>query len=278
MTARSYLYVPGDRPDMLAKAPTRGADALIADLEDGVAASAKADARREVAAWLGSVDPGCEVWVRVNSSYDELGADLEAVGTAASLTGVVLPKATGRAVASLPGRLRQGLRVIPLVETAAGLVEVGAIAASPLVQRIGLGEADLVADLGMRPSPDGRELAPIRTQVVVASAAAGLDSPVGPVETDIGDLEGLAESTAALERMGFGARSAIHPSQVSVINRVLTPDPEQVERARKLVESARRAAERGEGVFVDEDGRMVDEAVLRSARRLLARAGEQPDP
>jgi citrate lyase subunit beta/citryl-CoA lyase len=104
-------------------------------------------------------------------------------------------------------------------------------------------------------------------QAVVAAAAAGLQAPIGPVSTDIKDLYGLGHSTEALRRAGFGGRQAIHPSQVPVINLAFTPTAKELDRAEALLAQAQA----DEGVWVDESGRMVDEAVLRSARRTLAR-------
>jgi citrate lyase subunit beta/citryl-CoA lyase len=112
-------------------------------------------------------------------------------------------------------------------------------------------------------------LGPVRAQVVIASAAAGISGPTGPVYLDVRDLDGLRSSTTALRRAGFGARSAIHPDQVAVIEDVFTPTDEEVARARDVV-SAWDAA--GTGVAVDERGRMVDEAVVRLARRTVETA------
>jgi citrate lyase beta subunit len=103
-------------------------------------------------------------------------------------------------------------------------------------------------------------------------AGAGLAAPIGPVATDFQDPAGLRHSTDALRRLGFGSRWAIHPAQVPVINQIFTPAPDQVEAARRLVERYDDALDQGIGVCVDEDGRMVDEAVVRTARRVLARA------
>ena len=130
-----------------------------------------------------------------------------------------------------------------------------------------MGEVDLAADLGIDPSPDERELRALRMDVVVASAAWGRQAPIGPVSTDFKDLYGLGHSTEALRRAGFGARQAIHPAQVSVINLAFTPTAREIDRAEALLAGARSAG----GVWVDESGRMVDEAVLRGARRTLAR-------
>jgi citrate lyase subunit beta / citryl-CoA lyase len=161
---------------------------------------------------------------------------------------------------------------VSLLESAAGILSARAIAQEPRVWQLGLGELDLCAEVGIQPSADERELLSIRVHVVLASAAAGLEPPVGPVWTDFRDLAALRRSTEALRRVGFGSRWAIHPAQVPVINETFTPTPEQLEAARRLVERYDSALDEGVGVCVGEDGHMVDEAVVRAARRILARA------
>jgi citrate lyase subunit beta/citryl-CoA lyase len=277
---RSYLYVPGDRPDRLAGAAGRGADALIADLEDAVSHAAKDDARAAVGSWLrepGRAEgPAC--WVRINA--ESVAADVEAV-VCAALDGVVVPKAEVEllelADAEISKRENQigaepgSIGVLPLVETAQGLLDVARLARAPRVRRLGIGEADLIAELGLLPGADRDELAPLRLQVVVASAAARIAAPVAPTSTDFRDLEHFATTSRALQALGFRGRTAIHPAQVAVINEVFTPRPEQVAAARALVEAFEQA---GSGVLVDERGRMVDAAVVRSARQVLELAGE----
>ena len=283
VTARSYLFAPGDQVRKLQHALESGADAIIADLEDAVAPSAKANARHMVASWLSRLDGDQpQLWVRVNGSPRLLVEDVHAV-VGPAVTGICLPKTQGPeqlrglgellGVAERQAGLAEGaLKVVPLVESAAGLLSARAIAEQPRVWQLGLGELDLCAEVGLQPSADERELLSIRLQVVLASAAAGLASPIGPVSTDFRDLDGLRRSTDALRRLGFGSRWAIHPAQVPVINEVFTPSPDQVEAARRLVERYDDALDQGVGVCVDEDGRMVDEAVVRMARRVLARA------
>ena len=262
MTARSYLYVPGDRPDRLGKALDRAGDAIIVDLEDGVPPPRRDSARGIVAEWLATLSaPRPELWVRVNGG-PRLADDLAAVA-AGPVTGVVVPKAT-RAELILADRALDGtaIRLVGLVETAAGLLEASQLAVSARVSHLAIGEADLAADLGM--SPDEREgLLPLRMQLVVASAAARLAPPTGPVDVNVRDLSGLAESSRSLRRIGFGARSAIHPDQVPVIEEAFTPSADEVSRARELI-----AAWDG-GTGVSADGRFVDEAVLRTARRVV---------
>jgi citrate lyase subunit beta / citryl-CoA lyase len=284
VSTRSYLFVPGDQTSKLQHALTSGADAIIADLEDAVAPSAKPNARRIVADWLATQPSGDqpELWVRVNSSARLLADDVDAV-IGSALTGICLPKShTPEQVRSLgellgtaerQASLAEGsTRIIPLLESAAGILSARAIAEQPRVRQLGLGELDLCAEVGIEPSADERELLSIRVQVVLASAAAGLASPIGPISTDFRDLQALQQSTEALRRLGFGSRWAIHPAQVPIINQTLMPTPEQLEAARRLVERYDGALDQGVGVGVDEDGKMVDEAVVRAARRILARA------
>jgi citrate lyase subunit beta / citryl-CoA lyase len=283
LTARSYLYVPGDQPHKLERATRSGADAVIADLEDAVAPSAKTAARKTVADWLatrtGTDQP--EIWVRVNAS--QLTAeDVHAV-ISPSLAGLCLPKVDGpqqiRRLDDLAttGEQRAGfapgsIRVLPLLESAAGILSAQAIAQAPRVAQLGLGELDLCGELGIEPSPDESELLPIRLQVVLASAAARLEAPVAPVSTGYRDFDALRRSTQALKRLGFGSRWAIHPAQVPIINEVFTPTAAEVSAAQRLIEQHEAALAADRGVFVDDQGRMADEAVVRSARRILARA------
>lgn len=278
---RSHLYVPGDRPELFAKALERGADALILDLEDAVAWPRKQRAREAVAEFVGAAPGRAALWVRVNAeSWRE---DVAAV-VAPGLAGLCLAKAPGAAyvaeVAMLLDELEsdRGLEagavaLSPLLEDAAAVLAAPAIAAAPRVARLQVGEVDLAADCGIDPGAGGAELAWVRGQVVLASAAARIEAPVGPVTTDFTDLDALRTSTDALRRMGYGSRACIHPAQVAVVNEVFTPGPDEVARARDVVAGFERAERAGDGVLLDADGRMIDLAVVRNARRVLARAG-----
>jgi citrate lyase subunit beta / citryl-CoA lyase len=139
--------------------------------------------------------------------------------------------------------------------------------------RLAIGEADLASELGIEVSPgDEREMLSARTMLVLASAAAGLDPPMGPVSTDFRDLDALRASSEALRRLGFRGRSCIHPAQVPVVNDVFTPTPVQLARAQHLVERYDAALAEGAGVITDDNGKMIDEAVVRGARRIVAHA------
>jgi citrate lyase subunit beta/citryl-CoA lyase len=158
---------------------------------------------------------------------------------------------------------------MPLLESAAALLAASEIARAPRVARLQLGEADLAADLGVVPGPDGRELLWARSTVVAASAAARISPPLAPVSVDVRDLDLLRETTRALSRMGFLGRACVHPAQIPVINEVFTPTPEAVAEARGILERYDRSLAEGNAVCLDDQGRLVDEAVVRSARRVV---------
>jgi citrate lyase subunit beta/citryl-CoA lyase len=282
MTARSYLFVPGDRPDMLTKAGQRGADAVIADLEDAVAPAGKVAARATVVAWLNDLaEPGFEPWVRINPTTELRDGDLAAV-LLPQVYGIMVPKVRSveelLAVGDLLGRLESAagrsaseVKLLPIIETVPGLLAVAALARAPRVHQLMIGEFDLGAELGIDPTYEPA-LIPLRMQVVVASAAAGIEPPLGPVSADFQDLDSLRDETRRLVRLGFGSRPAIHPAQVPVFNEVMTPAPEEAKRAGRLVSLYEQALAEGRGAVTDDEGHMVDEAVVKVARRVLETA------
>lgn len=279
MSARSALYVPGDAPDKLAKALHRGADELIVDLEDAVPQAGKEAARETVASWLAGLAPGAPgpaVWIRINPG-EQGHEDVRAV-VAAGVAGVCVAKAEDPAdLVALDGLLSAleaeravpPLGVVPLLESGEAVFRARELARAPRVARLQLGEADLAADLGVEPGPDGLELLWSRSRVVAASAAARISPPIAPVSVNFRDLDALRESTTALRRLGFWGRACIHPAQIAVVNEVFTPSAEAVARAEDVLARYEAALAAGSGVCTDAEGRLIDEAVVRSARRLL---------
>jgi citrate lyase subunit beta/citryl-CoA lyase len=270
------LYVPGDRREMLDKAVHRGADALTLDLEDSVSPDRKDVARSTVATWLaelpaGSAEPA--LWVRINPG--SVGHDdVRAVVASGRVEGICLPKARNaedvRELAGLLDQLGSPARIAPIIEDAGAVLGALDIArASARVARLQLGEADLCAATGIVVGADELELLWARSQVVLASAAAGLVAPLGPVSTNYDDLELLRESTLRLRRLGFGGRSCIHPVQLPVVRAVFTPTQAELADARRTLELLARA---GGAAARGADGTMIDEAIARQARALIARA------
>lgn len=279
-TPLTWLYVPGDRPGVVAKALRSGADVVLVDLEDAVAPDRKEYARSATAELLADPAPGpVPVHVRVNALDGPLaGADVRALTGLPGLGALRLPKVTGPAELERVARWTEqaGHRPPPLyalLESALGVERAYEIAtARPAPCGIALGEADLRADLGVAGTPG---LAYARGRTVVAARAAGLAPPPQSVYPDVRDTEGLAASCAEGRAAGFVGRTAIHPRQLPVIERAYRPTAEEVESAQQIV----RAAETEAGALALPDGRFVDTAVVAAATRTLelaARAGLSP--
>ena len=273
---RSYLYVPASDPDRVEKALNSEADAVVLDLEDAVAPNRKAEARKNAAELLESPPPK-SVFVRVNATGSPLaGEDLASI-VGPNLFGIRLPKAEDPDEVRRAAEMLEGTDAIVqcLIESALGLELAFELARSHAkVTSVSLGEADLAADLGVR---DDTGLLYARSRVVSASRAAGLQSPVQSVFTDVRDLDGLRRSTLEGRGLGFVGRSAIHPAQLPVINEVFTPSEEEVAVAEDLLLRLEDYAGQGTGAFVLEDGKFVDKAVVEGARSTLALAGRLPE-
>lgn len=273
--------MPADRSDFLLKSEASEADALIVDLEDGVAALAKESARRNLADWLTRRAPSSKpVVVRITA--DSPAEDL--LSLSRSIDAVMVPKAEPSAIDEVSALLTErelalgvahgSIRIIALVETAKGVVLAHETASRSRVVRFAVGRADLTADLRLSIDPDGPEFRYLVLPLVVAGAAAGLDAPIAPTSTRISELEQLRQSTQDFGRWGFRARTAVHPTQLSVINDVFTPTREESDEAEELVRAYEQATSTGSGVFIDSRGRMIDAAVVRSAYETLSRVGK----
>ncbi|MEU3474478.1 CoA ester lyase [Rhodococcus sp. NPDC006774] len=271
-SARSFLYVPANKPELFDKAVNGDTDAVIIDLEDAVPLPDKDRARNEVAQWLESrSSTDTQIWIRVTPEF--MTQDLEAVaGTA--VTGIMVAKCSTdsltRADRFLEMRNLPDVELIGLIETAHSLRALPEMARCNRVRTFGIGEVDLLADLRITRSESTESMIDaIRLSVVIDCAAAGLAAPIAPTSTDFRDLDGFVATTARFVQMGFRGRTALHPSQVPIINAALTPSADDVTAARRLVELYDVAQG---GPTVDDSGRFVDEAVVRGAREILARA------
>ncbi|MEV5354943.1 CoA ester lyase [Streptomyces sp. NPDC052693] len=276
---RSHLYVPGNAGARLDKAWAGDADAVIIDLEDAVPVAEKPAARRAVVEWLASTAErrarsGRELWIRINAGTEGL-TDVDALAGATGLTGLVPAKATVADVRALDTELdRRGLgwQLSPLLETPGAVLDARVIAQLPRVLRLQIGEYDLCAATGIRPGADEDETAWARSWVVFAGSEAGIEPPVAPVSTVVRDEAVFAASTERAARQGFLGRACIHPAQLPAVHAVFTPSAEAVARATALLTAYDAAIAAGAGAYIDENGRMVDEALARGARRTLALA------
>jgi len=271
MTPLTLLYAPGDRPDVVRKALASSADVVQVDLEDAVVPAHKDQARIELAQLAPELARRSSR-VRVNGlGTSWYAADIQAVGALPLSVGVVVPKAESPTDVACLAEALPGRAIYLLIESALGLTRINELAHISGVASIGLGEADLRADLGC----DEAGLAYPRSLVIVAARTAGLSAPSMSVYPDIRDLAGLAASCAIGRALGFRGRAAIHPAQLPVIREAFLPTPAEVDQARAVMECFQAASREGQGAAAMPDGTFLDEAVVRRARCVLQFADER---
>jgi citrate lyase subunit beta / citryl-CoA lyase len=261
-SARSFLFVPANRPDRFAKAAAAQPDIVLIDLEDAVAPAAKDVARGHLHAWLAD---GNVAMVRINAA-DTRWHDADLALVAEFAVPVMVAKAERAESIRQIANLGQGVTVVPLVESAAGVAAVPMIGAVDGVERLAFGNIDLANELGV--DPDDRDaLAYVRSRLVVESAALGLAPPIDGVTTVFDQPGAVAEAFAYVKRLGMSAKLCIHPAQVGEVHAAARPTAEEVAWARKIASSSG-----SEGSAVAVDGRMVDIPVVERARRILQAA------
>lgn len=276
--ARSFLFVPGNRPERFEKAVRSGADSVVLDLEDAVPPADKAAARAAVvSAWPTLAALGTPLVVRVNAGGHGPGqADLAALAAllaAGSSVAVMLPKTESVADLQRVHAALGPVAVLPLIESAAGWQALPVIAASPGVLRLVVGHIDFMADTGLQCGKDEAELTPLRFAVAMATRLNALAPAVDGVTVAIQDEARLRSDTQRSLRFGFGAKLCIHPAQVAVVHDALAPTPQQADWARRVLAADAAAG----GAAVQLDGRMVDVPVVQQARRLLTRLRTDAD-
>ncbi|WP_405523349.1 CoA ester lyase [Streptomyces canus] len=291
---RSLLFVPGNRTGWLPKARAAGADAAILDLEDAVPPSGKLAARAQVADAIAQAAavPADQagrmaLFVRVNPLDGWAGTEELRAVVRPGLAGIVLPKVRSVQDVKLADRLlgwceqEQGLSpgrvaLVPLLETARGLREAYDIARAALrIAYLGALTApggDVERAVGYRWSPEGTETVALRSRVLLDARAAGVPRPVSGLWTRITDLSGLRAFAEQNRSLGYEGMMAIHPSHVPVINEVFSPSPDELARCARLIAAVEAAQGDGTGAVAFQ-GEMVDEAMARTARLVLARHG-----
>jgi citrate lyase subunit beta / citryl-CoA lyase len=268
--ARSMLFMPATRADMIAKIPRIAPDVAVADLEDAVPAGEKAAARPAAVTAIGALDPAARatVLVRVNPVGTPWFADDVAAAAASGAAGIVVPK-----LATQQDRheIRQALAarswadalIVAGIETALGVADARALLATGLSGAY-FGAEDYIADVGGRRTPGGEEVLYARSAVGLAAHLAGIPA-VDQAVVGLGDDEYFLADAARGQSIGYQGKICIHPRQVGLAHRAFTPTPDELAHARAVI----AAGEAGVGVV---DGHMVDDVHVRMARATLARA------
>ena len=282
MVRRTALFSPGDQESLLKKAPDTGADVVVFDLEDAVAPSRKSLARKTVQTALSELSEGDndettdrpELCVRINPLESGGSADIEALSTGPQPDSLMLPKVDSpaeveQAVTTLTEYNWQ-LPLFALLETAAGVLNAQSIAQVPETDALLLGAEDLSADTGLQRTDTSEEISYARQHVVLAATAAGIDA-IDTLYTDFEDVDGLSVDAERAVQYGFDGKMAIHPTQVSVINDVYTPDADRIRWAQEILDAAAKAESTDSGVFAV-NGEMVDAPLISQAETVLERA------
>lgn len=280
---RSLLFTPGDSQRKISKAAQIDVDSIVLDLEDAVVISHKAEARRNVAEALCTLDfGGSERLIRINGPNTGLQAeDLRETATAHP-DGYVVPKVEApeqiQSVSQIltdvennNGWPHGSIRLLPLIETAKGVMNLDAIAqADERLEALLFGAEDLAADIGAQRSPNSWEVFYTRSAIVMAAAAYELQA-IDTVFIDLNDHPALEAACNFARQIGFDGKLAIHPNQVEIIQRTFSPCAAEIEQAQQLLQAFGEHKSAGRGVF-ELGGKMVDMPMVRAAERLVEQA------
>ena len=284
LARRSSLIMPVNVPKFVERAYSRGADAIVLDLEDSIPRAEKANARPYVQEAIPVAGRGgADVLVRINKPFEMAVADLDA-SVWPGLVGIVFPKVESPIEVQILDRLlaeREQARGLPVgsiqiaisVESALGVQHMAAIAcASSRSVTLNLGPEDFTRDIAVEPSPEGAEQAYGKGMTIVAARLAGLQ-PQGLTSTlaDYADLEGLRRSAIAASKLGFKGASGIHPTQMPILNEAFSPTTDEVDYARRVIDVYDEAEAAGRA-SVGLDGKMIDIPVVERARIVVQRA------
>lgn len=265
---RSQLYVPGNNEKMITKAPELGADSVILDLEDAVPENSKDEARDLVARLSRDLEWGSsELCVRINPrGTKSFQRDVAVLKGCNRVDCVVVPKAE-EDCSSIHVRTKKAL--IPIIETARGLMMIRDVSASTGVRAITYGAADFAASVGGSVS-SYQDNSTIKTMVVAAAASMGVDA-IDNVFFDLKDSEGFRREALAARSLGYVGKQVVHPSQVALANEVFTPTVDEVAWARRIVTELGSASAVARGA-ISVDGTLADAVHLRLAEGILERA------
>ena len=277
---RSWMFVPGNKERFLSKARASSADVVLLDLEDGVLPDEKSIARDMLADIMGQ-EWGPKRYVRINALTTTWWLeDLNAV-VQPGLSGVCMTKVTNEKEIHVAdailcdlerrhGMVQGSVRILAAIESARGLLNAAGIAdASPRLSGLMFGAEDFALDLGLgtRREYEAAELIHARSSIVIAAAAANVLSVDG-VFPNLDDAEGLLQDVNQARRLGFRAKATFNPRQIDVINRVFSPQPDEIAYARRVAEGFREAEARGEA-SVAVGGQLVDRPIVLRALQLL---------
>ncbi|MFH1032860.1 MAG: CoA ester lyase [Chloroflexota bacterium] len=281
---RTLLLTPGNREKLLEKTKVLPADAIILDLEDSVPPAEKEAARKMVAHYIPQVAAaGQRVYVRINSLKTPYAVkDIKAI-VVKGLQGIVLPKPDSAEDIKMAGYLlgeaeadagieKGTVKILPIVESPEGIINVNQIARAPRVTVLNFGPEDFLREMGVGHSDDGMEIYYPRMAIAIACHAAGIMAIDG-VYFDWNNKEGLIKDSMAAKKLGYQGKFVVTAGQIETVNKVFSPSAEEIAQARRIIETLEAGEREGAGITYL-DGRMVDIPVADGARKVLALAEE----
>jgi citrate lyase beta subunit len=280
---RALLYMPGDDRRKIEKATTLGVDCICMDMEDGVAMSRKTEARAVIAQAMKELYFGeAERCIRINS----IGSGIESYDLVAALAtnpdAIVVPKIESadqvkwvsdhiESYELSSDQVIGSVRLMVGVETAKGILNLRKIAESDRrLEAVIFGAEDYAASIGARRTKEATEVLYARQSVVTACIANDLQA-IDMVYIDFRDLDGLRLEAEQGAGWGFSGKQVIHPNQVPVVQEAFTPSVEEIDYARRVVETFESSQREGRGAYAL-DGKMIDMPLLKNARKVLERA------
>ncbi len=283
---RTALFVPGNRPDRIAKAFGTGADVVIIDLEDAVPLSEKESCRQNVREKVTQFADRM-ILVRTNAlGSDFINGDLD-VAIVEGVNGIILPKVERADDLTRINKLLSGIeknnalpegtiRVFPLIESAAAVQHVYDIVSTKTkpdrIYTVMFGAADYTLDMGIEMTMEGHELFYARSRIAIACRAAGIAPPVDtPFMIDIKNTEALISDAGRAKALGFQGKLVIHPNQVEPYNKIFSPAPEEIKKAKKIVKAFEEAEAAGTGV-IQLEGKFIDYPIVKRSKDILTLA------
>ena len=269
---RSFIFCPGNRPDMIPKALKSGADMVCIDLEDAIIPEHKSLSRIETIKAFEDIESpeGVETLIRINDvNSDDGKKDIDLILNAKNTaSGLMLPKIQSiEEIITLENKIKEknkDLNLHIIIETNQGLENAWSIAhSSSLIKSLLFGGVDMSADLGC--NGDWFSLLYARSRVVHAAAGAGIDSIDVPF-LDLEDMEGMNTEAQKSKNLGFSGKGSIHPKQIEQLNKVFTPSEEEIAYANKVIKAFNEASD---GLVVV-DGKLIEKPVLRTALKTIA--------
>ena len=260
-----YLYIPGNRLELVKKAYEKKVKNIIIDLEDSVPHKEKEIVRTSVCEFVTENDLDININIRINSDYEMQKKDIKSV-LKTKVRNVFVPKLEINSAIVAESLGDEFENIIGIIETAKGLDDLKKISSEIKIQQLAIGEVDFSTDLGIEET--AQALLFYRSQLVYISKILNIKPPIGGVYKNIKDFEGLEKFAKNIKEIGFESMQAIHPEQVEIIDTAFKPTLDEINEAEELLRDIEYNDKKGIGVFVDSNGSIVDAAMVSKARKI----------